>query len=365
MQVILRYIGFSYNRKQAYATDMTRLHLDYETASEANLKKTGGYRYAEDPSTRVLMLGWAYDDDEPELWLPHLNPMPSILEEGLRDPEVIKYAFNANFERLITRDVVGIDVPIEQWRCNMVASFYLGFTGGLGKVLEAIGLSDKDKRGGQLINLFCSPAPKNHKADWYDWENKPKEWEEFCQYCITDVKVERELYHYLKKFPAMQSWDWRQWFLDQKINDRGSPMDVELAEAAIVKWDKEVISLKQKLIDLTGIPKATRGPFKKYLENVLGYELESTRKDYLRTIEVSGVAAEALETWLQMNAKASSKYKAVVNATCKDDRLRGAFQYKGAARTDRVGGRIVQLQNLKRPFASIDEIEELVEDIKC
>ena len=133
-----------------------RLHLDYETASEADLKKTGAYKYAEHPSTRVLMLGWAVGDEQIELWQPHLTPMPPRLRAFLLDPNTRKHAYNAAFERLITKHCLGIDIPPEQWCCTMVESFYLGFAGKLTQVLTAIGLEDKDKKGYSLINTFCT-----------------------------------------------------------------------------------------------------------------------------------------------------------------------------------------------------------------
>ena len=231
----------------------TRLHLDYETASKSPLKKTGAYKYAADRSTRPLMLGWAFNDEPVQLWQPHVAPMPRMVRDGLRDPEVNKHAFNAQFERLITRHCLDIEVPPEQWRCTMVESFYLGFAGKMDQILKAIGLENKDKRGGQLINLFSSPAPKNHKSDWYDWRNKPAEWQEFCAYCVQDVNVERQLWHWLQQFPTMHEWDRSQWFIDQRINDRGVPMDVRMAECAIDIWDQEKENLTQQMCETMGL----------------------------------------------------------------------------------------------------------------
>ena len=346
-----------------------RLHLDYETASELDIKKCGAYKYARHPSTRVLMLGWAIDDGPVQLWLPHLSPMPLELRDYLEDPKIIKRAYNAAFERLITKHCLDIEVPIEQWRCTMVMSYYLGFAGKLTQVLNAVGLEDKDKRGYALINTFCKPAPKNHKADWYNWENKPQEWQEFCEYCIQDVVVERQLYHWLCQFPQMHDWDWEQWFLDQRINDRGVPMDTDMAYAAIEIWDQEKANLTQELMDMTGLPKVTRDPFKKWIKDHTGVELDNLRKDYLATLlKKGGLPDEVrpfIELWAQKEGKATSKYMAVINGTGDDGRARGMFQYKGASRTDRVGGRLIQLQNLKRPFVNDAGIQGLVDAIKC
>lgn len=348
-----------------------RLHLDYETASSVDLKSAGACRYARDPSTRPLMLGWAFNDDEVKLWQPHEDgPLPTIVVEGMRDPAVQKHAYNAPFERLITRHCLGIDVPPEQWRCTMVASYYLGFAGGMDAVLAAVGLEQKDPRGKQLVNMFSTPAPKNHKADWYDWTNRPVEWADFGAYCIKDVKVERQLYHWLKQFPGVLDWDWRQWHLDQRINDRGVPMDVDMASAAIELWDREKAALTRELEDATGLAKVTRGPFVSWLQSRTGVVLENTRKDYLASLLHKGELPEEARyyvgLWEQKEAKAVSKYAAVVAATGEDGRARGMFQYKGASRTDRVGGRIIQLQNLKRPLygESAEGISNVVSAIK-
>lgn len=346
----------------------TRLHLDYETASKVDLRKSGAYLYARHPSTKILMLGWAFDDDTPQVWEPHKGPLEPEVIKVMQASGVNKHAFNAQFERLITQYVLGIHVPYSQWRCTMVEAYYLGFAGGLDNILEAVGLEKKDKRGSQLINMFCSPTPKNHKAEWYDYTNRPIEWEEFKGYCLQDVKVERNLYHFIKKFPAMPEWDLKQWFLDQRINDRGVPMDVEMAKSAIFLWEDEKLNLTETLTEITGLTKVTREPFLSYLSTTFDVKLDNLRKDYLATLlsknELPKEAQEVIDIWAQKEAKATSKYMAVVNATDTDGRARGMFQYKGAQRTDRVGGRVIQLQNLKRPFVPQEGIDTLVKAIK-
>ena len=345
---------------------MHRLHLDFETASEINLKTAGTYRYAADPSTRVLMLGWAVNDEPVGLWQPHLGPMPERLRAFLLDPGTIKFAFNAAFERLITKYVLGIEIPYRLWRCTMVEAFYLGFAGGLDTVLKAVGLQEKDAKGKRLINLFSSPAPRNHKAGWYDWDNRPEDWALFCQYCIQDVIVERQLHLWMMQFPQMPQWDWEQWFLDQKINDRGVPMDVDMADAALEVWDQEKRSLTEKLAEMTGLPKVTRDPFKEWISEQFDFELDNLRKDYLDSLlskkTLPEIAAPYIRLWQQKEGKAVSKYARVRSAAGAGDRARGMFQYKGAARTDRVGGRLIQLQNLKRPLG--EKISTLVDAIK-
>lgn len=344
-----------------------RLHLDYETASECPLKTAGAHKYAAHPTTRVLMLAWSLDDGPIHLWEPHKDLLPGDLYALLLDPNVTKIAFNATFERMITKCVLGIDIPVDQWRCTMVSAYYLGFAGGLDSILEAVGLESKDKRGGQLINLFSTPAPKNHKATWYTHENKPDEWQEFCEYCIQDVNVERQLWHWLQQYPTMSDWDWTRYQLDQKINDRGVPMNVDMAYGALEMWDTEKESLVDELKSITGLPKVTRDPFKAWLiqhgcniDNLQGDTLKGLASRQLTPPHVKS----AISVWLQKESKAVSKYSAVINGTCDDGRARGMFQFKGASRTDRTSGRRIQLQNLKRPFCAPEWTHSLVTNIE-
>ena len=174
-----------------------RLHLDYETFSKVDIRKTTTSVYTSAPSTEILMLGWAFDDAPVSLWEPRLGPLPEELRQGLNNPGVDLYAFNAPFEDGITRHKLGIDVDFRRWKDTQIKALSRGFPAALDDVLSAIGLEGKNKDGKQLINLFCSPAPKNHKADRYDWENRPAEWERFCGYCRQDVAVERNLDRWL------------------------------------------------------------------------------------------------------------------------------------------------------------------------
>lgn len=348
------------------------LHLDYETRSEVNLNKAGMHVYAAHPSTRILMLSWAFDDEPFRLWEPHKCAIPPAeLVQGFLDPDVICEAANAPFERLITYYCLGISVPYERWRCVLVKAYYLGFAGSLDDVLQQTGLRRKDPRGKQLINRFCTPAAKNHKADWYDWRTHPREWSEFGEYCITDGEVERALSHWLDQFPQMHGWDWQQWFIDQRINDRGVPVDVDMARSAIQLWDLERERLTDELCRHTGLPKVTRGPFLEHINAHLSssQHFTSLGKDVITSRRTHGKLPEyvdrALSLWGEKEAKAATKYAAVLNCASTDGRARGMFQYKGASRTDRVGGRRLQLQNLKRPVAKTpEEIDGIVGLIK-
>lgn len=350
---------------------MRTLHLDYETASEVNLKTAGAHVYAAHRSTRILMLGWAFDDEPVRLWEPHKCALPPAeVVQGLLDPSVICEAANAQFERLITHYQLGIAVEYERWRCTLVKAYYLGFAGGLDMILEQAGLERKDARGGRLIHKFCTPAAANHKADWYDWSNSPEDWAAFCEYCLQDVHTERQLSHYLDRFPHMHDWDWHQYFMDQRINDRGVPLDLDFAERAVGLWQAEREQLTAELEHVSGLPKVTRDPFLAHLNSLVPHApFDSLNGDYVTSRKLHGdlppAALQLLDLWQMKEAKASTKYTAVMKCASSDGRARGMFQYKGASRTDRVGGRRLQLQNLKRPVVKkIEDIQPFVDCIK-
>lgn len=146
-------------------------------------------------------------------------------------------------------------------------------------------------------------------------------------------------------------------------------MDLEFAKSAVQIWDEEKASLADELAEIMGAEKVTRQPFIDWMRNATGVELENTQKEYLATLlhrgELPDCARLPVELWRQKEAKATSKYAAVLNATGTGGRARGMFQYKGASRTDRAGGRIIQLHNLKRPFVRVEGIRPLVDAIKC
>lgn len=346
-----------------------RLHMDFETYSECDIKSAGAHAYAQHPSTEVLMLAYAIDDGPKYLWCPaEGEPMPDALKQWLAYEGAAKVAFNAAFERLIFKHVLGIDIPAEQWRCTMVASYYLGFTGGLDMIGKQMGLMEqKDQRGQRLIQIFSKPTPKNYNERRYTHENRPAEWQEFKEYCLQDVETERSMLSFLTKFPLMDDFDWKRYALDQRINDRGVYVDLAMAKGAVQLWDVEKEQLEEALRKVTGLAKVTRGPFASWLSSELGFEVTSLAKanvDALRA-EASERVVKAIDLWQEKEGKAVAKYTAVINGACEDGRARGLFQFKGASRTDRTAGRRIQLQNLKRSFASDDnEIRPLVQAIR-
>lgn len=345
---------------------MHRLHLDYETFATVDIKKSTTHSYCAHPDTEILMLGWAYNDDEPQLWEPRLGPMPDALRQGLERDDIEKHAFNAPFERNITRYKAGIEVPIRQWRDTMIEAAALSFPLKLDDALEATGLEKKDPRGKQLITLFSSPAAKNHHADRYTWENRPNEWKEFGEYCLQDVRVERQLLHWCRQFRNMSELEWEYWFLDQHINDTGVPVDLELARAALDIWQEERLLYTEELRRMTGLEKVTRGPFLAWLESQ-GVFLPNTQKDtlaaYIKDCDNRWVR-RALQLWSWKEARSLDKFKALLNGTDADQRIRFVLQFAGASRTRRWAGRQLQMQNLKSTQVPGDSTEEIIANVE-
>lgn len=371
---------------------MTRLHLDYETKSQMDVSDCGVDLYAKHPSTGVLMCSFKINDETTQQWLPSEGErMPTDLKEGLRDPDVAKWAFNSQFERWITTYVLGIETPIESWRCTMALAYMFSFMGGLDDVAQQMKLRhQKSTRGRQLIKIFCGPnkPSKNQPYVWRDMHSDPVEWEEFKGYNITDTDVEHEMWSKLSVF-EIPEWQWDVYHLDQIINDRGLPINRQFVENALEIADRRKSELISEQNLITGLANANsntqllpwlneRGyPYhdlkKQNVEKLLASEEEEVENpsvvynpvtkefgpaEYDAHLDnVGHVVGDAIITndcrvvlrKRQGSSKTSTtKYLACITSLGDDDRLRHCFQYAGASRTLRWAGRKIQPQNLPR-----------------
>jgi DNA polymerase bacteriophage-type len=176
------------------------LHHDFETRSVADLAQVGLDNYACHPTTQVLMLSWAIDDEPVQLWRAHLDgpEIPQQLRALLLDPAVRKSAWNTQFERAIWRHKIGVDSPAAEWEDPMIQARYLSLPGKLELAGPIAGLpvgKAKLKEGRTLIKLFCEPISKGKDMGGFnDWDTHPREWEMFCRYCIQDTEAERAFY---------------------------------------------------------------------------------------------------------------------------------------------------------------------------
>lgn len=350
---------------------MTVLWFDCETYSECDLFSAGTHRYAEHPSTEILIAQWAIDDGEPVV-LDCTGPAGADagydldLFNYLQDPAVTVVAHNSRFDRTLLRHVWGIDVPIERWRDTMVKALAHGLPGSLDKIGAVLGLEAdqaKDKRGRDLIKLFCKPRPKNHKLRRATRETHPKEWAEFLEYSRQDIVAMRASHN------RLPSWNYRDghpemaaWHLDQRINDRGIAIDLDLARGAIEAVAVEQKRLKAETHDATGGKVKSPSQRDELLSYILlehGVSLPDMSADTLRRRADDPNLPDAVRLLINIRLEASkastAKYKAAVNATSADGRLRATQQFCGAARTGRVAHRLFQPGNMPRPSRGFDE----------
>ena len=218
----------------------TRLHLDFETYCDLDLKQVGLDLYSRHPSCEVTLCAWAVDDEEPRLWDVTEQPdMPSNLRRLIEDEDVELHAFNAQFERVIMNRVLKMEPGIRRWRCTMVHAYMLSFTGDLSEVGQQVGISqDKQKlaEGKRLIQIFCKPQKitKNQPLKRRDSLTDPGDWSRFGEYCVMDVVAEPEIHRFLDQpqFPVLKR-EWAFYALDQIINDRGLPIDRTFCQRAL------------------------------------------------------------------------------------------------------------------------------------
>lgn len=329
------------------------LHLDYETRSTVDLRKTGAYKYAEHPSTGVWCFSWKFDGEETRLWLEG-DPLPQrVVDHIAAGGKVV--AHNAAFERIITNLVMrrhGFpELKIEQQDCTMARGLAMGLPGGLDQLGMAMRTPiQKDKEGSALMMRLC--RPRRIEADGtIVWWDDPAKVQRLGAYCVTDTDTEVLVDQGL---PLLTDSEQAVWRLDQKINDRGVAVDVALVERAIA-----VVTEAQRRAD-DEMWRLTDGEVKKCSEaarlvdwlNARGVPCESVAKGEMEELVVKAAMidaeAEAAVRLRRASAKSSTaKFKAMLNSVCADGRCRGTLQYH-AAGTGRWGGRLIQPQNLPR-----------------
>lgn len=347
------------------------LYLDLETYSEVPINH-GTYRYAED--AEVMLVAWAIGDGAVEVWdCTGADPMPHKLREALFDNSYLITAHNSMFDRTVLRLQWSFDPPIERWRDTMVQAYCHSLPGSLGALCDVFGVSEdkaKAKRGKQLVQMFCKPRPKSSKVHRFTAETHPKEWAEFVDYARLDVEAMREV---ARKVP---NWNYKGaelalWHLDQRINDRGIAVDLDLARSALAAVEEEQKVLAERTLEMTGGEVQAATQRDAMLEHMLaeyGVALPdltgSTIERRLDDPDIPEPMKDLLRVRLQASTTSTAKYKSLMRATSRDGRLRGLLQFAGAARTARWSGRTFQPQNLPRPTLKDAEIEAGIEALK-
>lgn len=326
---------------------MQTLSIDLETFSSQPLQKTGVYRYVESPDFEILLFAYSVDGGPvQQIDLACGEKIPSKILSALEDETVSKWAFNANFERICLSRYLGYPtgdyLEPDSWKCSMVWAAYMGLPLSLEGAGAVLGLEkQKLAEGKDLIKYFCQPcAPtkSNGQRTRNLPEHAPDKWLAFKRYNIRDVETEMSIQSRLSKYPVPDSV-WEEYHLDQKINDRGVGLDMELVRQAIQMDGRSRSELTQAMKELTSLdnPNSVQ-QMKQWLADN-GVETDTLGKKAVA--ELLKTAPPELQNVLllrQQLAKSSvKKYQAMETAVCADGRARGMFQFYGANRTGRWG----------------------------
>ncbi|EPW92358.1 DNA polymerase [Streptococcus agalactiae] len=346
------------------------LSIDLETYCEVDLRKSGVYRYAEDDSFEILLLAVSVDNEPVTVYDLTKEELPDEILQALVDDTIIKWAFNASFERICLSNWLKKHHPEllsegflspNSWRCSMVWSAYLGLPlslEGVGTVLKL--KEQKLKEGGDLIRYFCLPC-KPTKVNGGRTRNfpnhAPNKWSNFINYNKRDVEVELAIKEKLRNHPV-PDFVWDEYHQDQIINDRGIGIDVDFVKAAIAIDEESKAKIQKELKELTGLENPNSvlqmvGWLREHGVTTDSLDKKAV-KELLKTVDEK--TAKVLKLRQQAAKSSVSKYQAMMNCVCKDGRARGMFQFYGANRTGRWAGRLVQLQNL--PQNHLPDLEE-------
>lgn len=337
---------------------MQHLSIDIETYSSVNLQKAGVYKYAESPDFDILLFGYSVDGGAVQVIdLACGEKIPAEIVDALSDESVIKWAFNAQFERVCLSNYLETWLSPDSWHCTMVWSATLGLPLSLEGVGAVLGLEkQKLTEGKNLIKYFCVPCAPT-KTNGGRTRNLPQhdmeKWEQFKAYNLRDVETEMSIQKKLSRFPVPDTI-WDEYHLDQEINDRGIGLDMTLVEQAIAIDSISRKSLTQQIQNLTDLDNPNSVAQMKGWLSDNGLEMDTLgKKAVAETLKTAPKhLADVLSLRQQLAKSSVKKYTAMQTAACKDSRARGMFQYYGANRTGRFAGRIIQLQNLPQNHMS-------------
>lgn len=336
--------------------------VDIETYSSVDLLEAGVYAYVEAPDFDILLISYIFDDwgEDDVKTIDCFDADPDMMAEfceALLDPQIVKTAFNANFERTCLAKWLQKPMPPEEWRCTMVKALTLGLPGNLAGAGEALGLPPeklKDPQGKALIQFFskpCKPTRTNGQRTRNLPQHDPAKWQLYKGYNRQDVVTEQEILRKLSIYKTPES-EQELWALDQHMNDNGVALDIPMVEK-IVEYDtRRRQELQEEAQELTGLKNPNSlAQLKRWLAEQ-GVEMTSVTKDTiaeaLRDPELPDVVRRVLEIRTALGKTSVAKYSTMLVAHCQDHRLRGILQFYGANRSGRWAGRLVQTHNLAK-----------------
>jgi len=350
-----------------------KVHIDFETRSQADIWKVGAWEYSTHPSTRILCISYAIEDEEPKL-LPFNSWDFRELIRLAKDPNVIFCAHNAFFEQAIWGNILYARfnlpyLPPERWECTASRSLAYALPAALEKAADALGLPQrKDKKGAQVMRSMCSPrrpeVKKGEDPNGIYWNEDSEDFKILYEYCKQDVRTERELD---KRVPPLSAQERKVWIYDQYMNMRGVKVDRDSAKKVVEFSYRKRNELNARLESLTD-GAVTAGTETQGLVNYLnnnGCSIENMQKATVKKAIDSGVLSgknlEILKIRTQTSKTSLAKFEAMLLATQKDGVLRDLLKYHGAF-TGRWAGQLVQTQNLIKPLKGLDT-DEAIEDL--
>lgn len=350
---------------------MEHLSIDIETKSSVDIGKAGLYRYAQSDDFEILLFAYRYGNEDVQIIdLAQGEKIPDKIVEDLRNPQIVKHAYNAAFE-WYCMNKAGYETPLCQWKCTMIHGLYCGYAAGLDATGKAIGLP-QDKRklttGKALIRYFCAPCKptkNNGKRTWNLPKHASEKWELFKEYCKQDVVTESAILKRLEAFPVPEEEE-KLWQMDIRMNAFGVKVDTALISGALQINEHSTELLENEARMITGLQNPNSSvQLLDWIHNN-GVEMGNLQKATVMeklSDDLPDDVRRALEIRQQLGKTSIKKYVAMDIAKGKDDRVRGLTQYYGANRTGRWAGRLVQMQNLPRNYIkTLDYARKLVKD---
>ncbi|KHM51618.1 DNA polymerase [Anaerovibrio lipolyticus DSM 3074] len=351
---------------------MRTLYIDIETYSDKDIK-CGVHKYVGSNNFEILLFAYAFDNEEPTVIdLTKYKTLPWVVVDALESPDVLKTAFNANFElTCLAKAFPNIKLDDSQWECDSILSLYHSYPPGLGVVAQCLGLEEdkqKDIRGKTLIKYFCvpcKPTKKNGGRTRNLPEHDPEGWEVFKEYNAQDVVAERAIREALLWLKPTEA-EHELWLVDRAINSRGIAIDKALVKNAIKLNEEYSEELTERAQKLTALDNPNSIAQLKEWFKMNGHPVSSLTKDVvdemLQDENIHPVLKEVLNIRQKLGKTSVKKYEAMKSSICKDGKVRDLFQFYGASRTGRWAGRNIQLQNLTKNY--LDDLDTARDTVK-
>ena len=348
---------------------MNHLYIDIETTSGADLSCAGAYRYAEDDHFRVLLFGYAVDNDPIHIInLEQGEHIPSEVIKALADPSVTKIAYDAQFERIcLSRHLElpkNVYLSPEHWRCMRVWASYRGLPSGMKMITSALGVTIAADPEVQRVlrEKYIHVLHKGGDQALERWEEMPVVLQTLGQCVRQNLTAERALYEYLRKYP-MPDTEWAHYCMAQRINDRGVKLDRKLVSSAINCDNFYRGSMARRFKEITGISADSPARFRQWLA-ANGMRVDSVSKEAVMRLRKTAPMEmdEALRLWELLARTETRKYATLGEAVCNDGRLRGLFRFCGHPQ-GRFSYPLIQLDNL--PVCRSSELSELRDIVRA